>query len=94
MGVEGATQSFKGKPTEYPTSAALPHYESAFTTLPYWSCILLNVIYFLTVVHAFPDIPELKLNCIPDITVPHRNPITSYGPPAMPITTMGPNNYI
>lgn len=56
--------------------------------------MLLNVIYFLTVVHAFPDIPELKLNCIPDITVPHRNPITSYGPPAMPMTTMGPNNYI
>jgi hypothetical protein len=56
--------------------------------------MLLIRIYLLTDDHAHPDKPELNPTWIPESTVPQRNPITSNGPPAIPIRTIGPINYV
>jgi hypothetical protein len=57
---------------------------------PSSSLIFPSPIYFLTADQAQPDIPELQPICTPDITDPHIKPVTSAGPPAIPINTIGP----
>jgi hypothetical protein len=94
IGMLGLVQSFKFWPTELPVSDAIPHYESAFIIFPSSSLTLPNPIYFLMVDQAQPDIPELIPIWTPDNTAPHRNPITKAGPPAIPMRTIGPINYI